>query len=149
MKVPNTKTVVSYAYKVLSQGKKVGVLQGFTPGFNRPLERIRELGNTIDDTIEIVPGRSDLTLSIDRLEIYDSNVLQALISPDVNPTGDITTIMMNPIDIVETITDPTGTKTRTIVYNQCWINSYGKSIREGTILVTETVSLGVTKITIG
>jgi hypothetical protein len=149
MKAPNSRSVVSYAYKVLCQGKKIGILQGFSPSANRPLERVRELGNTIDDTIEIVPGRTDLTVTLERFEIYDSNILQATLSPDVNPAGDITTILMDPIQIVETITNPAGTQTRNITYADCWISTWSKAIREGTILVMETVNLGVTKVIIG
>jgi hypothetical protein len=75
--IPNTKTVVSYSYTVLdAQSKAIGTLQGFNPSASRALERVREIMNEVADTKEIVPGRTDFTISLDRLEMYNSGMVK-------------------------------------------------------------------------
>jgi len=141
--IPSTKTAVSYSYVVKSdKGGVLGTLQGFNPSVNRALERVREINwSNLEDTVEIVPGRSEITISIDRLETYDKAMMEALGYDSLEELPQIT----SPITITETITDSLG-RTRTISYVDCWIQSWGKTIREGTITVTETVTLWPTKI---
>jgi len=98
-RIPNSKTVVSYAYTIKVNGTPIGTLQGFNPGADRKLERIREIMNEIDDTKEIVPGRTDYTISINRLETYDADMLQALGLPRLATLHELT----DPIDIIEEI----------------------------------------------
>jgi hypothetical protein len=142
-RIPNTKSVVSYAYTVKANGTKVGTLQGFNPSANRNLERVREIMNEEVDTVEIVPGRTDFTISVDRFETYDAAVMQALGYAEFDTLDKI----VDSIDIVEEIQGPNGLK-RTIGYLQCWVNSVNKTVREGTITVSESVTLWPTKIQI-
>jgi len=137
--IPNTNTVVSYAYTVMVGNRKIGTLQGFNPSANRALERIRELMNEVDDIKEITPGRTDFDITIERLETYDEAMLDALGYASFEDLSQIT----DPMNIVEEIRGPVakGSPRRTIVYERCWITSWAKQIREGTITVTETVSL--------
>ena len=144
--IPHTQTVVSYAYTVSANGTPLGTLQGFNPSANRPLERIRELQNEVDDTIEIVPGRTDFTISIDKFELYSGNAMMAL-TGNKDGTLDISTII-TPFTITEQIKDPVKGTTRTVHYNNCWPTSLSKTIREGQITVMETVQLWVTSITV-
>lgn len=134
-RIPKTKTVVSYAYTVTANGTPIGTLQGFNPSANRILERIRQIMDEEQDTVEIVPGRSDFTLSVDRLELYEKAVFEAF-----GTDNDISKIV-NPIQITEIITSPSTSEKRTISYQRCWIQNWSKAIREGTTTVTETVSL--------
>jgi hypothetical protein len=143
-KIPTSKTTVSYAYNVKVNGKVIGTLQGFSPSESRALERIREIQNEVADTVEIVPGRTDFTISIDRLETYDSAMLQALGLPKTATLATLT----DSFDIVEEIQGPTSAQKRVISYNGCWINTKSKTIREGTITVSESVSIWVTSITV-
>ena len=140
--IPHTKTVVSYAYTITANGTSLGTLQGFNPSSTRALERVRELRNEIDDMVEIVPGRSEFTIQIDKLEMYSENVLQALGFSDFEDISKLRT----PIQIVETIKDPVSGKGRTVSYVNCWIQNVAKTIREGTITVSETVTLWPEKI---
>jgi hypothetical protein len=141
--IPNTKTVVSYSYTVLdAQSKAIGTLQGFNPSASRALERVREIMNEVADTKEIVPGRTDFTISLDRLEMYNSGMVKA-----IGFGSDDIANLTDPITIMEVIRGPQG-QTRTIAYQDCWINTWSKTIQEGTITVRESVSLWVTKITI-
>jgi allophanate hydrolase subunit 1 len=117
-------------------GTAVGTLQGFTPTSNRLLDRVREIMNEEDDIVEIVPGRSEFTITIDRLETYDTPLLKAL---GQDPTDTID-LLQTPFEIVEQLVGPLG-QTRVISYEKCWIQNLSKTIREGTITVSETVTI--------
>ena len=145
-RVPQVKSVVSYSYTITSdKGGILGTLQGFTPSSTRPLQRIHEIAqrtpDNITDTIEIVPGRTEFTITVDRLETYDKAMMEALGFPNFE---DLTQIVA-PITINETWIDSLG-NTRTIQYIDCWVASWNKTIREGTTTVTETVTLNPTRI---
>ena len=143
--IPNTNTVVSYAYTIKSQGGvPIGTLQGFTPSANRALDRVRQIMNEVDDTKEIVPGRTDFSITIDRLETYEESMMEAF---GFDGITDISQIVDGFI-IQEVISGPIskGSKKRTIVYDGCWIQNISKTVREGTITVSESVTLQVTRI---
>ena len=144
-RIPNVKTVVSYSYTVKANGKAIGTLQGFNPSANRNLERVREImGNdAAQDTFEIVPGRTEFTISIDRFETYDKAMMQALGYASLEDVSVVT----EPISITEVVRDKAG-MSRIIEYQDCWIQSWAKTIREGTITVTETVTLWPTRIVV-
>jgi len=137
--IPDTNTAVSYAYTVMVGNRKIGTLQGFDPSANRMLDRIREIMNEDQDIVEIAPGRSEFTIAIDRLETYDQAMMDTLGYASFEDVSKIT----DPIDIVEILTGPVakGSPRRTIVYQRCWIQNWSKTIREGTITVTERVTL--------
>jgi len=144
--VPNTKTVVSYSYSITVGGTQIGTLQGFNPSSTRTLERIREInysGPGSSDTYEIVPGRSEFKITLDRIEIYKKSLMEAL---GIDALEDLTQIQ-NSIDITESRTDFTG-KTRSIKYMGCWIGSWGKNITEGTLTVKENVTMEVERISV-
>jgi len=138
-RIPNTTTVVSYAYTVKANGSIIGTLQGFTPSANRNLERVREILNEVEDIVEIAPGRTDFQVTVDRLETYNESMVEALGFSAFEDISQIT----DPIQIVEELRGPValGNPTRTIVYERCWIQSWTKTIREGTVTVTENVTL--------
>jgi len=135
-RIPNTRTAVSYAYTIKANGIILGTLQGINPSANRNLERIREILNTELDTFEIVPGRTDFTITVDRLETYDKSMMKALGFATFEDLSKIT----DPIQIVEELRNSTG-KTRKIEYQNCWVQTWSKTIREGTITITESVTL--------
>ena len=140
-RIPNRKTVVSYAYTVKNnQGKAIGTLQGFSTTMSRRLERIFEINRNASDvdTFEIVPGRSEFRVTIDRLETYGNSLWEALGITNAEEVSKA----INPINITEVLQGPNG-ETRTTEYHNCWIESLGKNIREGTITVNETVQLQV------
>lgn len=153
MRKPNTNTIPSYAYKIQIDGQEgIATLQGFNVTFNRDLQRVRELGNILDDIVEIVPGRGDFTITLERLETYSSNFAQALGFSGVGGAavnGVDSVVPSNQIqsfNITETISDFTNTDKRTISYNNCWIQSYSKSVREGTLLVVENITVWPTSV---
>jgi hypothetical protein len=139
--IPNRKTVVSYAYTVKNNnGKAIGTLQTLTIAMNRQLQRIFEINRNAStvDTFEIVPGRSDYSISINRLETYENSLWEALGISNADEVSKAT----SPINITEILIGPNG-ETRTTEYHNCWIASIGKTIQEGTITVSENVSLQV------
>ena len=138
-RIPNTTTTVSYAYTVKAQGSVIGTLQGFNPTANRSLERIREILNEVTDIVEIVPGRTEFSITLDRLETYNESMMEALGFASFEDISQVT----DPIQIVEEVRGPAalGNPSRTIVYERCWVQTWGKTIREGTITVTENVTL--------
>lgn len=142
-RIPNTKSVVSYAYTIKANGVKVGNLQGFNPSANRNLERVREIMNDEADTVEIIPGRTDIQVSIDRLETYDDTMLEVF----GYDSFDFIHQLVEPVDIIEEIRGPNG-KTRILQYAKCWLGSVNKTVREGTVSVTETVTAQVTEVNI-
>lgn len=143
-RIPNTKSVVSYAYTIKVNGIPIGTLQGFNPSENRALERVREIQNELIDTVEIVPGRTDFTITIDRLETYEKDLLRALGLPKTATISQL----IDSFDIVEEIQGPTAAQRRVISYNGCWINNKNKTVREGTITVTENATIWVTSINV-
>jgi len=138
-RIPNTSVAASYAYTVKANGKVIGTVQGFNPTANRNLERVREILNEVNDIVEIVPGRSEFSITLDRLETYNLSMMEALGFASFEDISQVT----DPITIVEEIrgSTSTGSKTRTIIYENCWIQTWGKTVREGTITVTENVTL--------
>ena len=142
--IPNVSTVVSYSYSVKCNGQIIGVLQGFNPSSDRRLERVREIMNEARDTVEIVPGRTDFTISITRLETYAADMLQALGFPKTATLD----MLQTPIDIIEEIQGPTAAQRRVISYNKCWIQSINKTIQEGNITVSQSVVIWPTSITV-
>lgn len=140
--IPNTQSVVSYAYTIKANGVEIGTLQGFNPSANRQVERVREIRNTLEDTFEIVPGRSEFKITIDRVETYNKNVISAL---GYNIFGESIAQIRDPVTIVEQITGPNG-ESRQIVYDRCWLTSWSKSVVEGTITVKENVNIEVERI---
>jgi hypothetical protein len=143
--IPNTNTAVSYAYTIKANGVPIGTLQGFTPSQNRTLERVREIMNEITDIVEIIPGRGEISLTIDRFETYSQSLFTAL--GYTTFPEDLSSITF-PIQIIEVLTGPVsaGSPRRQITYQDCWIQSLGKSIKEGTLTVNSNATLWVTKI---
>ncbi|MFA5396336.1 MAG: hypothetical protein WC346_10050 [Methanogenium sp.] len=141
-RIPYTKSTVSYGYTVSANGVPIGNVQGFNPTQNRNLERVREIMNEIDDIVEIVPGRTDISITIDRFETYDKNMMEAMGFSTYEDISQITT----PILIMEEIRSPITGAGRKIQYQDCWFSTWGKTVREGTITVTENVTIFPTRI---
>lgn len=155
--IPKTETVVSYAYKIFydkigTTNTPIGNLQGFSPSYNRAIDRIRQLGGA-DDTIETLPGRTDITISIDRLELYDESLLNSLRDEHL-PSGEGGQVNaglendVEPFNIMEYVVNPNTGVERVISYQKCLIQSYSKTIREGTITVVENAVVQPTSVAV-
>ena len=144
MGLPPTESnsVVHYAYEFRVNGRKVGTVQNFNPSSTRALERIREIAYSNVDTIEIVPGRTDHQLQVERIETHVASMIDALGYEPLNIAD-----LNGSIQIIEVLHRPDGTRRR-IVYDRCWVNTHSKTINVGTVNVTESATLWPTTIII-
>jgi len=133
---------VYYQYMIMIDGKAVGTIQRFNPSTERDLERIREIMNNSDDTVEIAVGRSDTQITTERVELNKQAMMNILAPGD--DFVDISQLNV-PVNIVEVLRYPDGTK-RTIVYQDCEAKSYSKTTSVDTITVTESVTFWVRKV---
>jgi len=140
--VPNTRATVEYAYTIKANGKKVGTLQRFNPTSTRAVQRLRGIQNTGGRVIEIVPGTTDTSITLDKVTLHRESLIAAL-GYDVS-VKDIQDIR-DPIDIEEVEHHPDGTRT-TRVFGQCVPSQWSKTIAVGTVFVTESVTVQVSHI---
>ena len=111
-RIPITKTTVSYAYTISVNGVLIGNIQEFNITGTRALDRVREIQNELSDTVEIVPGRTDYTITIGRLETYAQGLIQAL---GYDASADLSQLT-TPVLIQEEIKDPVTGGGRKIQY---------------------------------
>jgi hypothetical protein len=139
-------TTVFYQYVVMIGGTPVGTIQRFNPSTERNLERVREImgSNPDRDVVEIAFGRSDTQLTVERLELNKSAMMDILA-----PGEDFVDIsqIVEPITIVEKKITPDGE--RVIEYQDCVAKSWSKTISVDTITVTESVTLWCTRVSKG
>jgi len=152
-RIPDTKTVVSYAYTVKIGATIVGTLQGFSVNESRLLDRVREInagsvvGGNTEDVFEILPGRGEITLTIDKFELFDltknigTMIGQSASQPQL-------TDLTNSFQIDEVLSKSNAPAFRTISYMGCWVQGKTKAVREGTITVAENVTVWPTHIII-
>lgn len=143
MPIPQTDSVVSYAYTLKVGGKLIGNLQGFNPSANRTLERVRELQNESENIKEIVPGRTDFQITIDRIEMYKNNIVGALNNGAETPAEQQVNLFGNvsAFEIVETIMNSSRSVVRTLTYTGCRIQNWSKTVREGSVTVLENCTV--------
>jgi len=144
--LPRTQTVSAFSYTVLFGNKQVGQLQTFAPTSTKTLTRVRALaqGNG-GETVEIVPSITDHTIAITALELYRQKVIEFMGYSDFASIEDL----KDPINIIETITSPSGTSVK-VNWQDCWIQNYSKSgIAAGGNVVTDNVTFWVTRVRIG
>ena len=141
-RIPITKTTVSYAYTISVNGVLIGNIQEFNITGTRALDRVREIQNELSDTVEIVPGRTDYTITIGRLETYAQGLIQAL---GYDASADLSQLT-TPVLIQEEIKDPVTGGGRKIQYIDCWTNMWTKPLTEGTITVRENITMYPTRV---
>lgn len=143
--LPKTQTVSTFSYDVLANGKKIGNLQSFAPSSTRTLVRVRQIASSYaGETVEIVPGVTDHQITISVLELYRQKVLEALGYSNFASIEDL----KDPIDIQEKITKPSG-DTVIVNYQDCVVQNHSKSIAVGNAVVTDNVTIYVTRIRVG
>lgn len=142
------KTELQYFYTlgVQVEGQQVvigvGALQSFSPSETRPITRLGQVGS--DEYYELVPGRAENSMTISRLVLLAENIFEAF----GWPMGGAVDSLRNqrvPMTITEYRYNPDGTwKTRT--YLDCWISDYGKTIDQGTVEISEDVTVQIRKV---
>lgn len=138
--IPNTRSAVFYSYTVKANGKQIGTLQRFNPTSTRQVQRLRGIQNNAGKVIEIVPGTTDDSITMDKVKLHRESMLGAF-GYTVKSIQDIN----DTIDIEEIEHHPDGTTT-TMTYAGCWISQYSKNTTEGTVLVVESMTVQVTQV---
>lgn len=78
---PSTEATVFYAYSIYAGGKEIGHIQNLRTSFSQAITTYRGIDPDpmdLEANTELVPGHTDIILSIDRLETYSQNILEAL-----------------------------------------------------------------------
>lgn len=143
--IPNTNSRVWYAYTLLVNGRVIGTLKNFNLNATMQLERVREIMQTTGARVlEIVPGHTDITATCEKVLIYQKSLVNCF-----NYSGD-TTInsiedVIDPFQIVETCKLPQnqGGGYISMVYDNCLINSYGRTLAAETTLVMENATIWI------
>lgn len=144
--LPRTQTVSTFAYDVLANGRRIGNLQTFAPSSTKTLTRVRQIASSYaGETIEIVPSITDHTITISVLELYRQQTLEALGYSNFASIEDL----KDSIEIQEIVTKTSGDQIK-VVYQECWVQSFNKSgIAANGNIVTDNVTLWVTRVRIG
>lgn len=142
--LPNVRSAVWWAYTISVNGLAIGSLQNFAPTSTKTIERVREIlfdsGNKV---VDIVPGLTDITATLERIQLFSSNLFQAI-------GRDLVTIedMNDPFDILETLNRPgsAGGAPVRIIYANCLFSEFGKTITVGTTFVVERATVQISTI---
>ena len=136
--VPNTQHSVFYAYSLHINGSEIGSFENFSSDSTRTHERIREvLFSRGPETKEIVWGGTDTNVTLNRVELYQKSVLEAI-------GNNILTLedFIFPVNITEVMVKPDGGK-RILTYKDSVATRWGKSMDTGTVRVVESMSFEV------
>lgn len=109
--IPVTTVVVNYAYTIFAKDKdgletEVGTLQTFNASATRQVTRQRGVQpnlSDMNDSTHLVPGYSDYTLQVDRLELYNRQIFQAFGLTSIETFDQIKDV---PLTIVESRKSP-------------------------------------------
>ena len=140
----NLKAAVWWAYDILMNQTPVGSLQNFSPTQAKTIERVRQIFFS-DNTngggprvIDMVPGITDISATVERIRMFESNLLQAM-DLDEFSLEDIN----DPFTILESLHRPSGGDIETS-YSLCLFSEFGHAIQIGTSYIMEraTVQIG-------
>ena len=148
--LPNTQHSVFYSYAITINNKQVGSFEKFSSSFSRTAERIREVYFSRGaQTKEIIWAGTDIQVSIDHVELYQTSILQALgfqiyTIEDLNQTIHIHEMMFipnNPMQSANT-EDPgsNNSEYRLITYEDCVATAANKDVNIGSAKVLESMT---------
>jgi hypothetical protein len=147
--LPNTSHSVFYSYAITlpGQAEGIGSFEKFSVSFTRAHERIREvLFKRGAQTNEIVWSTTDIQVSIDHVELYNTSMLQALgfqiyTIEELNTTLDIQEYMYIPSAPGSPTEAPTANSShRMITYKDCVATSASKDVSTGTARIVESMT---------
>ena len=134
---PNLHTVF-YAHTLSLNGNTIGSFGKYSTSSSRTNERIREIKNsTGPEVVEIVWGGTEITVELSRVEIYSSNLFQAM-GFQIFTLEDLN----QPINIIEMQRAPNGS-VRTITFEDCVASSWSKDLDTSTAHIMESMSFDV------
>jgi len=137
--VPNTQHTVFYAHSIHVNGIEIGSFQRMSIRQSRTTERIRELLFSRGPEVkEIVWGGVDITIDVNRVELYNKAMLQAFgfeiySLEDFNQAVNITEMQFN----------PNNNGKRVITYMDAVASDLSKDIDLGTVHIAESMTFQV------
>jgi hypothetical protein len=147
--LPNTAHSVFYAYAIATNksADAIGSFEKFGASFTRTHERIREiLFQRGPITKEIIWGATDIQVTLSKVELYQTAILQAL-GINIFTVEDFNIV----VDIVETMYVPETDNaqqmpgepaaTRVITYKDCVPTSVSKDVDTTTAKIVENMTL--------
>ena len=149
--LPNTLHSVFYSYAITVDGVgQIGSFEKFSSTFSRTAERIREVYFSRGaQTKEIVWAGTDIQVSVDHVELYQTSILQAFgfqiyTIEDLNQTIHIHELMYIPNNptLSGNVEDPGSTNTtyRMLTYKDCVATAANKEVNIGTAKVIESMT---------
>jgi hypothetical protein len=138
--VPETQASVWYSHSLHIGGRPIGTFERFSTRSTRTTERIREiLFSRGPEVREIVWGGTDITLDLNRVELYNTALFEAFgfdiySLEDLNQHINITELQKNPAS--------TGGR-RVITYMDAVASDWGKDVDTGTVRIVETMTFQV------
>jgi len=138
---PNTKHTVFYAHSIHVNGIEIGSFERFSMRSTRTTERIREiLFSRGPEVKEIVWGGTDISVDLNRVELYNRNLYEAFgiaiySLEDLNQPVNITEIQRNP--------EEQGGGKRTLTYVDCVASDWSKDLDTGTVRTVESMTFQV------
>lgn len=144
--LPINRAIHAFAYSIQFNGREIGNLQSFTPSSNTALNRIRAVsqGKSPGATIEIIRGNTDHQVVVTAIELYSLPVLEEMGYTNFSSIEDL----RDPINIIETITNPAKTVVVELTYHDCQLQNYSKSgITSTGNVITDSATFWVAYIT--
>lgn len=156
-RLPNTRAEVFYSYEIQINNIPVGTLKNFTPRQTRTHEHVREVNTNGGEIVEIVPGVPTYQVTLNKVRLYEDTLLDffGIVSQDIQK-------QVQSINIIETVwkpanvpnnqvtgpaeSDTSGTRLRTLTYEDCWITEWGKSISTDGLLIVEDMTVQCTRV---
>jgi len=156
-RLPQTRAEVFYSYEIQIDGIPVGTLRNFTPRFTRTHEYVRDIETNNGEPVEIVPGVPTYQITLNKIRLYASTLLDhfGIVSQDIQKQVQAINIIettWKPADVKNaSITGPaesdkSGTRVRTLTYENCWITEWGKTISAEGLLIVEDMTVMCTRI---
>lgn len=155
MATPQTNALLVTSYKIFvtaadSQRHEIGQLQSLNPTEARDVTDSFVIGsNPPDEPQELIPGVvRTRRLAATYVALYTKELQKALARDDQEV---VTALSENntPFDIIETITDPNTGKSKTRIYQGCYISDYSstRDIARGDIREIQTATIVYKRVT--
>jgi len=157
-RLPKTRAEVFYSYEIQINNIPVGTLKSFNPSQTRSHQIVREVSTNGGEIVEIVPGVPTYQITLNKVRLYEDTLLDffGIVSHDIQK-------QVQAINIIETVwkpanipnnqvtgpaeADTSGTRLRTLTYEDCWITNWGKTVSSDNILIIENMTVQCTRIT--
>lgn len=179
--VPHTCIAMASSVRIFSKNgtngnfKQIGLVQSFKPTDTRKMERARGIGFG-DRVAEIVPGTTDVSITVTRMALYEENILESFGYHTAYNRGGVQAAVRtlahtkNPFDINEVLVFHArrgeaalpgfaGGNERlgffpqeytSFWYHDCWINNWSRTIEiTGNLIYMEDVTIDVTWVSDG